>query len=69
MKAIKEGMIPGNIVHRASCNQCKTVVEFLRSEGRISYDQRDGDFITIVCPLCRDDIHADLNRSVHKGPT
>ena len=65
MKVIKQGQIPGEITHRATCNRCKTEVEFKRKEGRISYDQRDGDFITVVCPLCRDDINADLNRSVY----
>lgn len=68
MKVIKQGQIPGEIIHRATCNHCKTEVEFKRKEGRISYDQRDGDSIMVVCPLCRNDIYTDLNRSAYNGP-
>jgi RNase P subunit RPR2 len=52
MKIITKGQIPGERIHRATCNHCGTVFEFSQKEATIQSDQRDGDYMTILCPLC-----------------
>lgn len=51
MKIIKEGRLPRAKVYRAECNNCGTIFEFKKEEAQYTSDQRDGDFLTIGCPL------------------
>lgn len=52
MKIISRGVPPSEAIHRATCTTCKTEVEFERKEGKMVYDQRDGDSVTVTCPVC-----------------
>lgn len=52
MKIIYRGTDPKDTTHRAVCGQCKTEVEFAQSEAVYHNDQRDGDFLSISCPVC-----------------
>lgn len=60
MRVIKEGQRPDAFVHHGTCYTCKTEVEFKRSEGEITYDRRDGDFVTVTCPVCGGRIHSQI---------
>lgn len=51
MKIIKEGILRKPI-YQATCYYCKTEIEFEQSEGAVTHDRRDGDFITVTCPIC-----------------
>jgi RNase P subunit RPR2 len=51
MKIIKEGKIPSERLYRTTCRHCKTVFEFLESEGNVRY-YRDGNYVEIICPIC-----------------
>jgi DNA-directed RNA polymerase subunit RPC12/RpoP len=53
MKILKRGTPQAERVYQASCGSCGTKVEFKHSEGTVTYDQRDGDFIEVKCPVCR----------------
>ncbi len=59
MKIIKEGKLPDNKILTATCANCKTEIEFTVGESRRTFDQRDGDYVTVTCPLCG----CDINRS------
>ncbi len=61
MKIITRGVIPGERIHRATCYNCKSELEFQECEGKVTHDQRDGDFITVVCPVCNVTVTADLH--------
>lgn len=61
MKIIKKGKRPEDKKHRGTCHNCKTVVEFSQSEGVVTYDQRDGNFVTVKCPTCGQDITSAIN--------
>ena len=37
---------------KARCSNCKSLIEFARGEAEVTYDQRDGDFMTVTCPVC-----------------
>jgi len=60
MKIIKKGNIPDEKIYQAKCYNCKTEIEFVQKEGVVTRDQRDGDFITVQCPLCGCGIHTAL---------
>lgn len=61
MKIIKQGIDPKTLVYKGSCNNCSTEVEFDRSEGKVTYDQRDGDYISVECPTCKHKINVDMS--------
>lgn len=52
MKIIREGTDPAKKAISASCNRCRTEIEFLPVEAKYVSDQRDGDFYQIACPVC-----------------
>lgn len=52
MKIIHRGERPEEKVYRATCWRCKTQVEFQRGEARYHSDQRDGDYLSVTCPVC-----------------
>lgn len=52
MRITKEGILPEEQVHAGKCKVCGTEFEFLSREGKHKYDQRDGEWIEIDCPLC-----------------
>ena len=60
MKILKRGTRPAESIHTGTCCTCNTEVEFARSEGKITYDQRDGDFVTVKCPVCGSSIHSQI---------
>ena len=60
MKIIKRGTPPPDAVHTGTCHTCKTEVEFVRSEGKVTYDQREGNIVTVECPVCRGNIRSHI---------
>lgn len=52
MEIIKRGSIPGEREHEVTCYRCKTVFRFKEHEAQKHYDQRDGDYLSIDCPVC-----------------
>jgi RNase P subunit RPR2 len=61
MKIIKHGVKPSDRKREINCTKCESIIEVQRSEGTLTYDQRDGDFITFVCPVCGNKIHVAAN--------
>ena len=61
MKIIFKGTLPGAREYQASCTNCKTIFEFVASEGKIHVDQRDGDYVTIACPVCYKSVYKNLH--------
>lgn len=61
MKILKKGQEPSERVYQATCSYCKTEIEFLQAEGRIQRSQRDGDSISVDCPICKWSITKDLD--------
>jgi uncharacterized protein with PIN domain len=56
VKIIHRGVDPKDTTHRAVCARCKTEVEFTQSEAVYHSDRREGDFLSIACPVCADTI-------------
>jgi hypothetical protein len=64
MKIISRGVDPRTLTYQATCNRCKTVVEFTRDDPEVKYnnDQRDGDYLSCSCPVCADMITVQVRR-------
>lgn len=61
IEIISRGHLPENDQFEATCHKCKSSLRFLRSDGKLSFDQRDGDFLTVSCPVCGDSVHVNAN--------
>lgn len=51
MDIILKGTLPDQIKYQGRCNHCTTVFTFVAKEAKLTYDQRDGDFFEVACPL------------------
>lgn len=60
MKIIKQGTLPKDRSYTTTCDNCDTKFSFKRSEGKYTLDQRDGEWIEIKCPLCKERICVTL---------
>jgi hypothetical protein len=60
MRIIKEGIDPLEMIYRATCTYCKTEIEFARKEANVTYDQREGDWLSVQCPLCKNSINCSI---------
>ena len=52
MKILKRGTLPEERILNATCRKCQTEFEFAQSETTTVHDQREGDYLSIRCPLC-----------------
>jgi hypothetical protein len=57
IEVIERGGAPADKVYEAACPQCKSRLRFSRSDARFIADQRDGDCVNIICPVCTHDIY------------
>lgn len=64
MKIITKGT-PPDIKYTFTCRSCETVAIADKSEGRYVEDQRDGDAIVFICPVCGKEAWVNYNQ--HKG--
>lgn len=62
MKIIKRGTPPNENPYHVECRSCHSEIEFMRIEAKLVPDQRDGDFLTINCPVCNVEIHTNAYR-------
>jgi len=59
MEIIKRGQVPEEKTYEATCRRRSTDVRFPQQEAKRTFDQRDGDFLTVKCPVCGHDINVD----------
>jgi hypothetical protein len=60
MRIVRQGKLPETQLFRGTCRSCDTEIEFMRIEAKQVSDQRDGDYLSHPCPICK----ADINVSV-----
>lgn len=60
MEIVKRGVLPTEVVHQATCNHCGTVAKFKRGEAEHHFDQREGDYLSVQCPVCACEMYARL---------
>jgi hypothetical protein len=54
MEIIERGTLPTERQHEIRCRNCKTLFRFKCHEATYVPDERDGDFLSINCPVCGD---------------
>ena len=54
MRVLKRGAKKEEIKYIGKCYNCNSIIEAIGKEVKHNYDQRDGDYNTIVCPICND---------------
>ena len=60
VEIIKRGVPRGEVVHDITCRFCKSELRFKEHEAKRHYDQRDGDYLSITCPVCQSVINKDI---------
>lgn len=53
----KRGQLPEDVVYVGKCHYCKTEMTWKGADGKVSYDQRDGDSNSVECPLCKRQVY------------
>lgn len=51
MEILEKGQLPQEREYKATCRICNTKFRFKEKEGQLNHDQRDGDYISVTCPL------------------
>jgi len=54
MEIIKRGIIPKEKLYIGECDNCDTKFRFKRKEAKSEEDDRDGCFLKIKCPVCKE---------------
>lgn len=62
VEVLKRGESPGNRVYEVTCRVCHSELRFKEFEGEYHRDQRDGDFLSIQCPVCKRPVTVGLRR-------
>lgn len=60
MKIIKKGELPEEKIYTFDCRRCKSKVEAQQKEGKIQFDQRDGDCVIFKCPVCGENVYVNI---------
>jgi hypothetical protein len=61
VRIIKQGVPPTEKIYRAECYTCKSVLEFKQGEATYWPDQREGDHLTLLCPVCRSSVTVNVS--------
>lgn len=64
MEILHRGTPPSEREYKASCYNCRTVVKFKQSEGKITHDQRDGSYVSVSCPVCAGNINISTSQYI-----
>lgn len=62
IKIIKRGALPEEQVYKILCTYCKSELEGTTRDGKVTYDQRDGIYLTIKCTVCTKDVCVDIQQ-------
>jgi rRNA maturation endonuclease Nob1 len=53
VRIVKRGKVPEDRPWRGTCTTCRSVLEAVRGELKVEYDQReDGEWAAGNCPVC-----------------
>lgn len=52
IKILKQGRLPEEVTYKFSCGHCKTEFTAQVKDGKLCYDQRNGNWVEVACPVC-----------------
>jgi len=53
VEVIERGTPPEEVNYEVQCQKCISKLKFKRSDAGYVSDQRDGNYLTVECPVCR----------------
>jgi len=62
MKILERGQIPNEQLYEIRCTKCRTLFQFQQQEAKYHSDQRDGDYLMIDCPVCKEPASTAVRR-------
>jgi hypothetical protein len=60
IKVIKRGIPPQEKKYNVVCRQCYSELEFVKSDAKYVGNQREGDYLCLICPVCQDSITKEI---------
>jgi hypothetical protein len=49
---LRRGTPPQKLTYTCVCRRCNSKIEFTAEEGVLTYDPRDGNYLTFKCLVC-----------------
>ena len=62
LELIKKGDDPKKLYAYFQCGHCNSEYKAQKCDGKATYDQRDGNFITFKCEVCREMINVCFSK-------
>jgi len=67
IRIIKAGEVIENRKYEVVCQICRSVLGFDYKDATYKFDQRDGDYLVITCPVCRYKVCTGVNSHIQSG--
>jgi RNase P subunit RPR2 len=52
VEVVRRGQVPSERIHEVTCRNCNSDLRFRESVAHRVFDQRDGDYFEVPCPVC-----------------
>jgi hypothetical protein len=62
VEVLKRGEPPGKRTYETTCSSCSSELRFKAHEAEFIADQRDGDTLKIICPVCKRPVYVDAHQ-------
>jgi RNase P subunit RPR2 len=59
VEVLQRGQKPSERTYTATCRTCNSQLRFKASEAKVTFDQRDGDFVSVECPVCSETVNVN----------
>jgi hypothetical protein len=69
VEIISRGVLPSEKTYETTCPNCGTWLRLNRGEDKFTSDNRDGDFLTISCPVCNVPVYTQANQPSPPPPS
>jgi RNase P subunit RPR2 len=66
VEVVIKGNAPEDRIYRATCGHCSSLLQFKQSEATFTSDQRDGDYVSVSCPVCNSSVNVAANSYQNK---
>lgn len=65
VEIIERGVPRGQPTFTTRCSGCDSKLKVSKGDGKLTFDQRDGDYVTVSCPVCQKSMTIDARLFRH----